>query len=330
MKKMSDLLVLVEHNNNEVDAFSLQLLIKGRQLADQLGIGLGAIMIGSELDPMVNTISGKGVDAIYTLDDPEITKYNPEIFSRALIDIVQTVNPPLLLMSYTILGMEIAPMISVKTGSRLISNCTEIEIGPEGGAIASRPMYSEKVYARIKASLPLIISLRKGKLSGNELTTRDTKRVDVSSNLDLDAVRTRVLNVIQPALGDVDLAKAQLIVAVGRGIKKAANIDLARKLATAFGGVIAGSRPVIDMGWLSPAHQVGLSGMTVSPQVYIACGISGAAQHTAGMSDSQMIIAINEDPNAPIFRVANYGIVGDLFEIMPVLIESAEGSNALN
>lgn len=327
---MSDVLVLVEHNNNEVDAFSLQLLKKGRQLSDQLGVGLGAIMIGLELNQLVNTISGKGVDAIYTLDNPEITKYNPEIFSKAVIDIIKTVKPQLLLMSYTILGMEIAPIISVMAGIRLLSNCTDIEIGPEGIPIVSRPMYSEKVYARIKASLPLIVSLRKGKLYGNELSDRDAKRVGVSSNLDLDLVRTKVLNVIQPALGDVDLAKARLIVAVGRGIKKAANIDLARKLAKALGGVIAGSRPVIDMGWLSPAHQVGLSGMTVSPQVYIACGISGAAQHTAGMSDSQMIIAINEDPNAPIFRVANYGIVGDLFEIMPVLIESAKRSGIQN
>lgn len=325
---MSDVLVLVEHNNNEIDAFSLQLLKKGREIADQLEVGLCALLVGSELDTIVKTISGKGIDAVFTLDNPEITKYNPEIFSRAVIDVIKSVNPQLLLMGYTMLGMEIAPIISVSAGVRLISNCTNIEIDPEGIPILSRPMYSEKVHVRIKGSLPLIVSIRKGKLSGKELSDRESKCVALSSKLDLDTVRTKIMEVLQPALGEVDLGKARLIVAVGRGIKKAANIELAKRLAKALGGVIAGSRPVIDMGWLPPAYQVGLSGMTVSPQVYIACGISGAAQHTAGMSDSEMIIAINEDPNAPIFRVANYGIVGDLFEIMPALIESAEQSGA--
>lgn len=261
---------------------------------------------------------------VFTLDNPEVTEYNPEILSRAAVDIMKTANPQLLLMAYTILGMGIAPIIAVRSGLRLISNCIDIELSPEGLPIVSRPMYSEMVHTRIKASLPLIVSIRKGKLSGKELFPRETKRVPVAAKFDLDSVRTKVITVLQPPIGEVDLAKARLIVAVGRGIKKAANIELAKRLAKALGGEIAGSRPVIDMGWLPPAYQVGLSGMTVSPQVYIACGISGAAQHLAGMTDSQMIIAINEDPNAPIFRVANYGVVGDLFKVMPVLIESAE------
>ena len=323
---MSDVLVLVEHHNNEVDTFSLQLLNKGRHLADQLGVGLGALILGSDLDMVVENVCDKGVDVVFTLDNPEITPYNPEIFSKAVVDIMKPANPQLLLMGYTILGMEIAPIVAVRAGVRLISNCTDIDLSPEGLPIVSRPMYSEMVHARLKTSLPLIVSIRKGKLSGKELLPGEAKRVPVASKLDLDSVRTKVISVLEPAIGEIDLTKAQLIVAVGRGIKKATNIELAKRLAEALGGVIAGSRPVIDLGWLSPAYQVGLSGMSVSPQVYIACGISGAAQHTAGMSDSQMIIAINEDPDAPIFRVANYGIVGDLFEIMPVLIESAEQS----
>lgn len=318
------ILVLVEHRDNQVDSVSLQLLSKGRQLADKLGVQLNAVILGSDIGVIGDSLAGRGVDTVFLADHPELAPYNPEIFANVLTDILQTVNPILLLLGYTFLGMEIGPCVATRLGIRLVSNCTDIELSPEGLPILTRPIYSEMVQVKVKGSFPVIASVQMGALSTDVLSTGHSARVPI----DVEAgryppLRTKIVDVIRAIAGEVDLTKADVIVAVGRGIEKAANLKLAKELAQGLGGVIAASRPVIDMGWLPPEYLVGLSGKTVSSKVYIACGISGAAQHIAGMSGSQMIIAINKDSNAPIFQVAHYGLLGDLFEILPALIDEA-------
>ena len=320
--KLNGILVLVEHRDNEVESITWQLLNKGRQLADQLGVELGALILGHDIGTIADSIDGRGVDKVITADSPELTPYNPEIFTKVLADFVRDANPMLILLGYTFLGMEIGPAMATRLGIPLVSNCIDIELSPERLPTITRPMYGETVHVRMEGSLPLIVSVQKGMTSSKVPSTGQAKLNPIDVIVNRDSLRTRVVDIIRPNVGEVDFKKADVIVAVGRGIGQATNIELARKLAKALGGVIAGSRPVIDMGWLPPEYQIGLSGHTVSPKVYIACGISGAAQHVAGMVDSQMIIAINRDPNAPIFNAAHYAVVGDLFEVVPALIDA--------
>jgi electron transfer flavoprotein alpha subunit len=324
--KLNAILVLVEQRDNEIDTFSLQLLQKARQLADGAGLGVKALISGHNISQLAGRLSDKGADEILVADSPLLSPYNPEVYTRVLTDIVRDTAPALTLLGYTFQGMEIGPAIATRSGISLLSNCVDIELSPEKRPIITRPMYGETVNVRMEASLPLIVSLRRGLNPGKASSTRSAATIPVAVKIVQAALRIKVMEIIKPRVGEVDFKKASVIVAVGRGIKKAENIELARKLAQALGGVIAGSRPVIDMGWLPPEYQIGLSGNTVSPKIYIACGISGAAQHVAGMVDSQMIIAINKDPNAPIFNSAHYAIVKDLFDVMPALIAAA-GNN---
>lgn len=325
--KLNDVLVLVEHRDNEVNTITPQLLYRGRQLANQLGVELGAVIIGADITEIADKIRDSGVDEVFMAEYSPLARYNPEIFTSVLADIIHKNNPTLSLFGHTFLGMEIGPAVATRLGIPLLSNCLDIELSPEGWPVVVRPMYSGTINVKIESKMPLIIGLQKGAYSGKPVSAKPSSIVSLDIDKDMSSIRTRVLDIIRPRIGEVDLTKSDVIVAVGRGIGQAANLKLARELAQALGGVVAATRPVIDMGWLPPEYQVGLSGTTVNPKVYIACGISGAAQHVAGMIDSQLIIAINKDPDAPIFNVAHYNIVGDIFEVVPNLIVTAAQSS---
>ena len=320
---MGDILVIVEHHDNEVDTLSLQLLNKARHLAEPLGARVLALVLGSGIDTVVDRVSEMGADSAMVADYPELSPYNPEIYCRLLTEMIRASDPALVLLGHTFLGMEVAPAVSTRLGIRLASNCTDIELSDDGLPVVARPVYGGTKHVKIMGDLPLMISVQKGGLVGETRFSQKASLIPFRTEIDVGSLRTRITSVLKPSVGEVDISKANVIVGVGRGIGQPANIDMARKLASALGGVIAATRPVIDQGWLPPEYLVGLSGAMVSPRVYIACGISGAAQHLAGMGDAQMIIAINKDLNAPIFNVAHYAVVGDLFQIVPALIESA-------
>jgi electron transfer flavoprotein alpha subunit len=323
-----DILVLVEHTGAEIDPLALQLLAKGRELADMAGCRLGALLLGDTLEKPARSLREVGPDIIFVAQSSSLRLYNPELYTNVIADVVEASQPSLILIGYTLKGMEIGPALATRIGARLFSNCVALEWSPDG-LLVTRPMYGGMVYTQPEAvpQGPLLVSVQSGVLPHREVLGRSAEVVPVAVRAPKAELRTRALEILDESTGGVDLRKAEVIVAAGRGIGDKSNLRLVEALAEALGGALACSRPLVDCGWLHGKMQVGLSGHTVRPKVYIACGISGAPQHVAGMRDAQLIIAINTDPKAPIFRVAHCGIIGNLLEVVPALTERAQQLN---
>jgi electron transfer flavoprotein alpha subunit len=315
-------LVLAEHFDGKLKSITQQLLSKGRELADRLEGHLGVLLLGFETSCLTQELGDKGADKIFTVDHPELRYYNPEIYTEVIYQALNKINPQMILLGYNFFGMELGPAIAARTGLIFASNCTALEVS-NNCLIITRPYYRGFFHVKMEFELGsrLIVSLQEGALSTQTLSPRTAVVYPVP--VKIQGCRTKVVGFIRPKLGEVDITQAKVIVAVGRGIKDKTNIQLAKALAEALGGVIACSRPLTDLGWLPLEYQVGMSGKMVKPKVYIACGISGASHHLMGMKGSGVIIAINTDSNAPIFNVAHYGVVGDLFEILPALVDRA-------
>lgn len=320
-----DILVVIEHTGEEIDSFALQLIAKGRKLAESAGGELKAILIGDGLEKPTQLLRGSGVDSVLVAESPSLKLYNPELWTRIIESVVKDTKPLLILMGYTLIGMEVGPALATRIGSRLVSNCVDLSLSGDR-ILVTRPMYGEIVYvqAEVTRERPTVVSVQKGVLPRETAPSRSAAEVVRIEVKQLEAdLGTRALDIIEDSKGGDELKRADIIVAVGRGIKDKRNLHLIEELAEALGAAIACSRPLVDNGWLPSKLQVGSCGHVVRPKVYIACGISGAIQHVVGMRDSQRIIAINSDPGAPIFRIARYGVVGDLFQILPSFIERA-------
>jgi electron transfer flavoprotein alpha subunit len=263
---------------------------------------------------------------VMLIDDERLEKFNAEAYQRVLSPIIRERKPSLSLIAHSGFGMDLAPSLAAELGIPLVTDCIDLRL-EEGKLVAFREMYGGKLNAKVsfteaeqymatvrQATFPI----EKGEPFGGEV-------ISIPSPLTEEIKYRRFVEYVEAAVGEVDITQADVIVAVGRGIKEQENMKLVEELAEALGGVLAGSRPVIDAGWLPPDRQVGQSGKTVKPRLYIAVGISGASQHIAGMRGSDIIVAINKDPDAPIFTVAHYGIVDDLFKVVPALIERLKG-----
>jgi len=320
-----NILVLSEQKNGELDNITLELLTKGRECADKWGTKLAVLLVGHSLASLSNSLVGGGVDVVLEADHPMLESNNAELYCQVISAVVRDFKPSLFLLGYTYLGMEVGPAVATRLEVPLISNCVDLEVA-DGKFTAIRPMFSGTLHAKVEVTREAptyILSFQKGTLPREKLSPRQASIETVPVEIVESTIRSKVVGLLQAAIGEIDIAKADIIVSVGRGIKDQKNIQLMKDLADALGGVIACSRPVADLGWLPSESHVGISGRTVAPKVYIACGISGASQHVAGIRDSNTIIAINNDPNAPIFQAAHYGVVGDLFEIVPALIQEA-------
>jgi electron transfer flavoprotein alpha subunit len=295
---LGDISVLIEHTDNQIDALSLQLLNKARVLADRSGVKVTALVLGSGINSVAELATSAGADRVLVADYGELSPYNPEVYTEVVAEMVREEDPSLLLLGYSFLGMEIAPAVSARLGIPLISNCADLDLSEDGSPVVVRPVHNGFSHVKMQGSLPLIISVQKGALSGRPGTLKSADVITFDTRFETISLRTVVKEVIKPAPGEVDLTKASVIVATGRGIGQQSNLSLFKTLADALGGVIAATRPVIDMGWLP-------------------------AEYLAGMSESQLIVAINKDINVPIFRVAHYAIVGDIFEVVPSIIKAA-------
>ncbi len=311
-----EVLVLAEHSGQELSSITLELLGKGRDLADSMGYRLGVVILGSQLRDAIDCLSGK-VDRLYYVDHPDLGNYNAEIFGNVLVSAVKNIDPGLLLLGYTFFGMELGPALATQLGVPLASNCLVVECSDVGKIRVERPLCGEMFRVRQEHDLPLMVSAPLTVFSGKGIRACQTGLVCLEYPTTGRSVRTKVREVVRQIAGRAGITRAEFLVAVGRGVGSPDRVRIFQELAQALGGALACSRPVVDMGWLPADHLVGLSGSTVKPRVYIACGISGAAQHVVGMSGSSTIIAINRDPQAPIFNVANHGIVGDMFEVVP-------------
>jgi electron transfer flavoprotein alpha subunit len=320
-----DILVIAEHWNGVPDGVTLQMLTKGRELADSGGVGLAVLVLGHGLDATVDALRDAGMDKIWVLDDPALAEAAGDLQAHAMAAAAKLIAPGLILVGYSLVGMELAPAIAVTLGVTAMTNCANATI-EDGAVIVTRPLFDGTQHAKIilDGDAPPLVALQRGATPTVKLDAREVSVEAVAVDVSALPARGQLVEVIEEAPSDVDITKAEIIVSVGRGIGGKEKILVIEELAKALGGLMACSRPLVDLGWLPRERQVGASGKSVAPKIYLACGISGASQHLSGMSDSRLIVAINKDPNAPIFQIAHYGVVGDLFEIVPALTEEAK------
>jgi electron transfer flavoprotein alpha subunit len=320
-----DILVLVEHSAGKIDSLSSQLLTIGQRLAAEMKVDLVAAAIGHRLENVVETIQGSGIDKILVVDDPALALPTGEMQAHIFAEVARQIEPRLVLVGYSLVGMELTPAVASKLGINALTNCVNIEIC-DGVVTVTRPLFDGTMHVHIamEEAAAAVVALQKGSAPATVPSAKQAVVQSIAIDVNGIPCRSHVLEITEEPKGDVDLGKAEIIVAVGRGIGDQEKIHFTAELAEALGGTLACSRPVVDVGWLPRERQVGASGKSVAPKVYVACGISGAIQHLTGMRDSKRIIAINKDPNAPIFQVAHIGVVGDLFEIVPALTRAAQ------
>jgi electron transfer flavoprotein alpha subunit len=319
-----DILVFVEQRDGKIKKASLEVLSEGRRLADKTGGRVTAVVAGKGIEPLAAVCGSFGADVVYLADDAIFETYSNEAVAHAVADIVTKTEPLIVLAAATAMGKDFMPRVAARVSAGLAPDCIRTEVDAQGGVRVVRPVYAGKAYATVEwpAGGPRIATLRPNVFSaGSPVEGRACEVQKYSPSIDASSVRARVKEVMRAEGGEADVAEADIVVSGGRGVKARENFQLIRDLALALRGATGASRAAVDSEWIDHKHQVGQTGKTVQPFLYVACGISGAIQHLAGMAHSKHIIAINKDPEAPVFRVADLGIVGDLFQILPPLIE---------
>ncbi len=331
--KTKDLWVFVETNQDgSAKNVGIELLNPGKMMAAKQGGQLVAVVIGHNTDEAVKAASTHGADQVIVVDGPEYAHYSTDAYTIALYELIEKYGPTSMLIGATNNGRDLGPRLACRLKTGLTADCTSLDIDEESGNVAwTRPAFGGNLMATILCPdhRPQLGTVRPGVFKKSEPV--DASALIIHENIHVDAkdIRTQVLELIQDLNSEnVDLEGAEIIVSGGRGVGGPEGFAPVRALAEALGGVVGASRAAVDSGWIAHAHQVGQTGKTVGPKLYIACGISGAIQHVAGMSGSDVIVAINKDPEAPIFDVADYGVVGDLFEVLPVLTEEIKKARA--
>ena len=324
--KTKDLWVFVETaEDGSAKNVGLELLTPGKFMAAQQGGKLVAIVIGCNADAAVEAAGQHGADQVIVVDGPEYAHYNTDAYVTAMVTLVEKYGPTSMLIGATSNGRDMAPRVSCRLKTGLTADCTALAIDEESGNVAwTRPAFGGNLMATILCPdrRPQIGTVRPGVFKKSAAADSTAQVIREPIHVPAEMIRTQVLEVIAHLQEEkVDLENAEIIVSGGRGVGGPEGFAPIRALAKALGATVGASRAAVDSGWIPYAHQVGQTGKTVAPKLYIACGISGAIQHLAGMSGSDVIVAINKDPEAPIFDIADYGVVGDLFEVVPVLTE---------
>jgi len=321
-----NLWVYIETEEGKAKNVGLELLGPGRMLAEKTGEKLVAVVVGKEVGEAAKAAVAYGADEVIVVEGEEYGHYNTDGYTNVMYQLVEKYKPSTVLIGATHNGRDLAPRLSCRVGTGLTADCTELDVDVESGNIAwTRPAFGGNLMATILCpdTRPQIGTVRPGVFKkGTPDQNRTVPITQEAISTPADAMRVKLLEVIREASGElVDLESAEIIVAGGRGLGKAENFELLKNLAKTIGGTVGASRAAVDAGWIGHSHQVGQTGKVVGPKIYIACGISGAIQHLAGMTGSDVIIAINSDPHAPIFDVADYALVGDLCEVIPALSE---------
>jgi electron transfer flavoprotein alpha subunit len=326
---MGEILVLAEHRRGELRDITFEMLGKGRELAEAMDASLVAVLLGHDVADFATELT-RHANQVLVVEDERLEHFNADAYQQVLAHLITERKPSLVLMGQSAYGMDLAPSLATQLDLPLSTDCVGLEF-EDGRPFAVREMYGGKVSARVafRQADTYLVTVRQaafpfeeGEPLGGEVVALPPA---VDSPLAEEIRYRRFLEYVEAAVGDVDITQADVVVAVGRGIKEQDNMALVQQLAESLGGVIAGSRPVIDAGWLPPDRQVGQSGKTVKPKLYLALGISGASQHVVGMKAASTIVAVNKDPDAPIFKVAHYGIVDDLFKVVPALTAQLGG-----
>ena len=328
-----DLWVFVETNEDgTAKNVGIELLTPGKMMAGKQGGALVAVVIGNNVDEAVKAASEHGADKVIVVEGPEYAHYTTDAYAIALCALVEKYGPTSMLIGATNNGRDLGPRVSCRLHTGLTADCTALDIDEESGNVAwTRPAFGGNLMATILCPdhRPQIGTVRPGVFKKSDAGEAKAEISKEAIHVDAKDIRTQVLELIKEADGEnVDLEGADIIVSGGRGVGGPEGFEPVKALADALGGVVGASRAAVDAGWIAHAHQVGQTGKTVGPKLYIACGISGAIQHVAGMSGSDCIVAINKDPEAPIFDIADYGVVGNLFEVLPVLTEEIKKARA--
>ncbi|MCQ2969784.1 MAG: electron transfer flavoprotein subunit alpha/FixB family protein [Clostridium sp.] len=315
--------VFAEQREGKLQKVSLELLGEGRKLANELGVKLTAILLGNNIECLASTLGEYGADEVLVAESSNLEHYTTDGYTKVICDLADERKPGIIFIGATFIGRDLGPRVAARLSTGLTADCTSLAVDVNDGALlATRPAFGGNLMATIACPnhRPQMATVRPGVFSKS--TEKNNKFVveNVKVKLEASDIRTQVLEVVKANKEIVDIGEAKVIVSGGRGLGSQENFELLRKLADVLGGVVAGSRGVVEKGWIDAAYQVGQTGKTVKPTIYIACGISGAIQHVAGMQDSDMIIAINKDETAPIMKVADYGIVGDLNKVIPEMI----------
>jgi electron transfer flavoprotein alpha subunit len=315
--------VFAEQREGELQKVSLELLGEGRTVADKLGVKLTALLLGSNIEGLAKTLAEHGADEVLVVDDKNLKHYTTDAYTKVICDLANERKPGILFVGATFIGRDLGPRIAARLSTGLTADCTSIDVDvTNGDLLATRPAFGGNLMATIACPdhRPQMATVRPGVFAKINTDASNCKIEKVAVKLADSDVRTKVLETIKAKKDIVDIAEADFIVSGGRGVGNKENFALLQELADALGGTVGGSRAAVEKGWIDGAYQVGQTGKTVRPQIYIACGISGAIQHVAGMQDSDLIIAVNKDDSAPIMKIADYAIVGDLNKVIPELI----------
>ena len=313
------ILVFIEHKAGELNKTSLEAIAAAQKLAVDTGQKCTAVVLGAP--SLAQDIAAYDLEKIINVDHAQLSEYTPDAYAGAMEQVVRATEPQYVIMAHTYLVRDFAPKLAARFGKGLISDCVRMNVE------AGKPTFTRRIFlGKLDADVvsdgepPVFVTFQSGAFRGDQAVKGSGAPVE-TMQVEIGEVRMKPEAPFQEVKQAVDLSKADVIVAVGRGIKSKDNLALAEKLAEVLGGDLAASRPICDAEWLPIDRQIGSSGQTVAPKLYIAVGISGAIQHLVGMKNSKTIVAINKDPEAPIFDIADYGIVGDLFEVLPILTE---------
>jgi electron transfer flavoprotein alpha subunit len=315
--------VFAEVKGGNVRKITYELLSQGKKMAEKLGEELAAVLLGSSVEGLIGRLS-EYADKVYWVDNPNLTQYTTDAYATVLANLLKEHQPSIFLCGATLIGKDLSPRIAARLQTGLATDCTGLSISDDGLMIAKRPVYAGKAFIEVTCpiSRPQMASIRPNVL---EMLPPDGAKkgatIKVEAKIDPASLRTAVVEVVQAAGAKVDLTEAEIIVSGGRGMKGPENFKILEELADAIHATVGASRAAVDSGWRDHNDQVGQTGKVVTPNLYIACGISGAIQHLAGMGSSKVIVAINKDPDAPIFQKADYGVVEDLFKVVPILTE---------
>jgi len=316
-------MIIAEQRDGEIRKISYEMVSEGRRLADALGQELSALLLGYNIKDKASVLGHYGAEKVLVADDPRLEKYTTDAYVSVISELVKTNDPAILLLGASFQGKDLSARLSGRLGVGMAQDCTTFSID-NGNLVAIRPIYAGKAYAKVtfNNSWPQMATARPNVMALNEPdTSKSPEIMEATISLDDNALKTEVIDILKDQSGKVDLTEADRIVSGGRGMKGPENFKILEDLADILGATVGASRSAVDSGWRPHSDQVGQTGKVVSPNLYVACGISGAIQHLAGMSTSKFIVAINKDPDAPIFQKADYGVVDDLFKIVPVLTE---------
>ena len=315
--------IIAEQREGELRKISFELVSEGRRLADKMGQSVTAILLGSHIKGKAAVLGKYGADKVIVADDERLATYTTDAYVSILAQLTRGSEPAIILLGATVQGKDMSGRLAARLGVGMAQDCVAFSI-ENSNLIARRPIYAGKAYATVtfEESWPQIATGRPNVFELNEPDdSRPVEVIGAEFNLDDSQFKTKIIESIQEAGGKVDLTEAERIVSGGRGMKGPENYVILEELADLIGATVGASRSAVDAGWRPHSDQVGQTGKVVSPNLYIACGISGAIQHLAGMGTSKYTVAVNKDPDAPIFQKADYGVVGDLFEVVPALIE---------